>query len=203
MVSLKVLELGLLLVCVRAEVFEFFARDVDNGQRVQLGSVTLEDNNVTDVQLDKFQGLEGVYCFGAQSSNFHDDCFSYLRVNPKKNKYSLALDVHGDKLEGFSLFRDDEGSEDRHISAKVRTPVVAPQPPAIKLRKKTMTYAEKKAESKLEAVQKQGKEVDIDDDEEDQRTFFERNWKKMLIGFLVYNVVAAFAKQQQEQQQQQ
>ncbi|KAL3234929.1 hypothetical protein RNJ44_02717 [Nakaseomyces bracarensis] len=202
MVSLKLVQLGLLLACARGEVYDLFAKDVDSGEKFGIGHVAVDDDthNVTEVSLDKFKHLNGVYCFGAQSTSFENDCFSYLRVDPKKNSYSLAIDMHGEKLEGFSLFREEDSGEE--VSAKVRKPVLAPQPPAIKLRKKTMTYAEKKAESKLEAVQKHGKEADDVETEEDQRTFIERNWKKMLIGFLIYNGVVAYAKQQQQPQQQ-
>lgn len=189
-----------LLGLVNSEKLSLFASNRDNGKRVSLGEITVDEkaHNITGTTLDA-SSLIGTYCFGAEGESYSNDCFCYLKVDGKKHNYTLMVDVNDDIVESLTWMMNDYSNG---TTAEVRLPVHAPQPPPIKLKKTTKTYAEKKAESKLDAAKKKGKEEE-DNEEEDQRTFFEKNWKKMLIGFLIYNLIAGFSKSQQQQGQQQ
>lgn len=66
------------------------------------------------------------------------------------------------------------------IEASLKKPVPGPEAPAVKLRKVTKTYEDKKAKLDPSAASFE-EDIEIDD-----RSFLQKNWKFILIGLALY-----------------
>ena len=97
-----------LLGLVNSEKLSLFASNRDNGKRVSLGEITVDEkaHNITGTALDA-SSLIGTYCFGAEGESYSNDCFCYLKVDGKKHNYTLMVDVNDDKVESLTWMMND------------------------------------------------------------------------------------------------
>ncbi|CCD22915.1 Emc10p NDAI_0A07610 [Naumovozyma dairenensis CBS 421] len=164
------------------------ARNVTGANQPEypLGLIELDisDNNATTIIQGDFSNIPtGPYCIGAtfEESGKNIPCFSYLQLeNPFH--YDLIIDLQGEEISKLSLLHNIEKDG---INAIIREPINGPVAPAIKLKKITKTYADKKANKQS------GSEQFAEEDEEPvEGSWIQNNWKMLLVGLLVYNLVA-------------
>lgn len=150
------------------------------------GNVTVTTVNIQDAE------VSGEYCLNAQIEGKLDmPCFSYMKLRTPL-KYDLIVDVDEDnEVKQVSLSYNETNDA---ITATVRYPEAGPTAPVTKLKKKTKTYADKKA-----SKNKDGSTAQFEEDEEVKEvSWFQKNWKMLLLGLLIYNFVAGSAKKQQQ-----
>ncbi|AJP37781.1 AHL_G0009320.mRNA.1.CDS.1 [Saccharomyces cerevisiae] len=152
------------------------------------------DGNVTVTTID-VQNVEvsGQYCLNAQIEGKLDmPCFSYMKLRTPL-RYDLIVDVDEDnEVKQVSLSYNETNDA---IVPTVRYPETGPTAPVTKLKKKTKTYADKKASKNNDGSTAQFQE----DEEVKEVSWFQKNWKMLLLGLLIYNFVAGSVKKQQQQ----
>lgn len=178
-----------------AEQFTLTARRVDSDQSLPLGVFDYEKNPLVISQVSTAEQTlseEDAYCIDATfvESGRTIPCFSYLEVQSPL-QYSLIVDAHGDEISKLS-FVYNSGVEG--IVPIIRRPSSGPAAPAIKLKKVTKTYKDVKAAKDAATVQFK------DEGEADDRSWIQKNWKMLLIGLVVYNVITISTRRQQSQQ---
>lgn len=97
--------------------------------------------------------------------------------------YDLFIDTRHDSHLLYKLSLKPNLSA-KGINPVLREPVAGPEASAIKLKKVTKTYEDKKSKLGSPAA---SFEEDI---EPDERTFVQKNWKYMLIGLVLYTVIS-------------
>ncbi|CAI4341840.1 BBF_collapsed_G0009370.mRNA.1.CDS.1 [Saccharomyces cerevisiae] len=117
------------------------------------GNVTVTTVNIQDAE------VSGEYCLNAQIEGKLDmPCFSYMKLRTPL-KYDLIVDVDEDnEVKQVSLSYNETNDA---ITATVRYPEAGPTAPVTKLKKKTKTYADKKA-----SKNKDGSTAQFEEDEE-------------------------------------
>ncbi|CAI4056484.1 hypothetical protein SUVZ_02G1860 [Saccharomyces uvarum] len=147
------------------------------------GNVTVTTVDLQDVQ------VSGSYCLNAEiEGKLNMPCFSYMKLETPL-RYDLIVDVdEKDVVNQVSLSYNDKNDA---IVGVVRYPEAGASAPVAKLKKKTKTYADKKASSK------DGSTAQFEEDEEVKEvSWFQKNWKMLVIGLLIYNFVAGSLKKQ-------
>ncbi|KOH00909.1 Emc10p DI49_0250 [Saccharomyces eubayanus] len=148
------------------------------------GNVTVTTVDLRDVQ------VAGSYCLNAEIEGKLDmPCFSYMKLETPL-RYDLIVDVdENDAVNQVSLSYNDKNDA---IVGVVRYPEEGASAPVAKLKKKTKTYADKKASNS-----KDGSTAQFEEDEEVKEvSWFQKNWKMLVIGLLIYNFVAGSLKKQ-------
>lgn len=173
-----------------------FARNIDTNDRLLLQTF---DYNAGTAEVSAVAlpadvlPATGSYCVDATFNDGTKDfpCFSYLEISDPLH-YDLIVHLHGNNINKLSLVYNPEAEG---IVASIRHPVKGPEPPAIKLKKVTKTYKDKNTAKKAATAQFE------EDVELDNRSWMQKNWKMLLIGLVVYNVIAYVSKQQKPQQE--
>lgn len=178
-----------------AEEFTLNARPISSDQSFQLGIFDYEIKPLSVSQVSPAKGelpSDTAYCVDAtfEQSGTTIPCFSYLELQ-YPFKYSLIIDLHDEEISKLSLVYNS-GVEG--IVPTIRRPVNGPEAPPFKLKKVTKTYKDKKAAKDAATAQFKDEE-DVDD-----RSWMQKNWKMLLIGLVVYNIIAFGSRQQQRQQ---
>lgn len=148
-------------------------------------------------------------------------CFSYMKLD-KSSEYVFIMDLQDDnKIHDISFAKigervavkpeskTEEEEEQNLISSNIipniRFPSQGPQASAISLKKVTKTYQDKRAELEkqkggqlgaLDAVSSEDEETD-----EEEKTWFEKNWKSLAIGFMIYNLFSSFTRNNRRQEE--
>lgn len=173
-----------------------YARNIDTHDRLLLKTFDydIETAKVSPIgsSTDKLPATGG-YCVDATFNDGTKDfpCFSYLEISDPLH-YDFIVNLHGNKIDKLSLVYNPEVED---IAASIRYPIKGPEAPAIKLKKVTKTYKDKKTAKKGATAQFE------EDVESDNRSWMQKNWKMLLIGLVVYNVIAFASKQQKPQQE--
>lgn len=186
--------LALIPVAIAREI-SLVARQTASGQRLSLGTFEFDEEASTVSKVDPSPenlSLEGSYCIDASFDQGEVDfpCFTFLDLQDPLH-YSLVLELHGTDISKLSLTYSPEVSG---INPVIRRPEVGPEAPAIKLKKITKTYKDKKAAKNVATAQYE------DSEELDTRSWVQKNWKMLVIGLVAYNVIAFMGRQQQRQE---
>ena len=141
------------------------------------------------------------------------DCFSLLQLvtplsyelvwNYEINRFSL---VYNESLVDSAIYNNYTGNQ---ILPIVRSSTKSPLGDVVKLKKVTKTYADKKKELNNVILDKEdgdelnndGKNKNRDSGYEEDKSWLEKNWKGIIVGIVLYNlVVVGFKKQPTEEQ---
>lgn len=174
-----------------------YGKTLDGKDSVGLGEYEYNDetnqitiiNDKTDLYKDDVP-----YCIGMRSNDgkYEHSCFTLIELQ-KPLSYELVLDIDSvtNEVQKFSLVLNGtlEG-----IHPIIHEPTDAPMSPAIKLKKTTKTYADKRREVKSGSEQFSKIDKDENDEEVDDRNYLQKNWKQLLIGLVIYNLVTGFLK---------
>ncbi|QLQ79777.1 hypothetical protein HG537_0C04260 [Torulaspora globosa] len=171
------------------------ARQRTTGQQVSLGAFDFDEqaNAVSTVDpAPESLPIEGAVCIDASfdQGTVEFPCFSFLELQDPLH-YSLTLELHDTEISKLSLVYDPEVDG---IIPTIRRPKAGPQAPAIKLKKITKTYRDKKAAKNAATAQYE------DNEEVDTRSWMQKNWKMLVIGLVAYNLIAITSRQQQRQE---
>ncbi|GAV55906.1 hypothetical protein ZYGR_0AZ00770 [Zygosaccharomyces rouxii] len=192
---MKLLSTALLASVALCNELKLQLRNIETDMTVPWGFYNVDNVNLdasTLEPLSEERKDQGPYCVDALYNGKLIPCFSFLDVESPLH-YNLVIDVHDQELKKLSLIHNPEVSG---IEPRVRTPIEGPEPPAVKLKKTTKTYQDKKADKEATTAQ-----FSSEDNEEENKTWFQKNWKVLLIGLVMYNVVAAMNKQEEVHQE--
>lgn len=199
------------------ETFILNARSIiDSNEIVRLADIVMdkETNSLVvkqslDASLNHIIDPNTLYCIGIGDH----DCFNLLQlVTPLS--YELIWDyeinhfslVYNDSLINNPIDSDNPGNV---ILPVVRSSTKSPLGDVIKLKKVTKTYADKKKELDNVMLDKEdgddsnndGKYTNKKRDTGKDKSWLEKNWKRIIVGIVLYNLVAlGFKKQPAEEQ---
>ena len=199
------------------ETFILNARSIiDSNEIVRLADIVMdkETNSLVvkqslDASLNHIIDPNALYCIGIGDH----DCFNLLQlVTPLS--YELIWDyeinhfslVYNDSLINNPIDSDNPGNV---ILPVVRSSTKSPLGDVIKLKKVTKTYADKKKELDNVMLDKEdgddsnndGKYTNKKRDTGKDKSWLEKNWKRIIVGIVLYNLVAlGFKKQPAEEQ---
>ncbi|CAL9735279.1 endoplasmic reticulum membrane protein complex subunit 10 [Monosporozyma servazzii] len=191
-----VLYLGVTSVLAIPERVTLYAQSISNPtDSIQLSQyeIDLETHNFTTVPSTIITettdiNTDELYCIKFGS----DDCFSLLQLNTPLS-YELIWDY---EINQFSLVFNEllSNNDTNVILAVLRDSTRSELADVTKLKKITKTYADKKKEINNVIVDKEA------DDEvvADGKSWMEENWKKIVVGIILYNLVVYGFKQQTE-----
>ncbi|AQZ18132.1 YDR056C [Zygosaccharomyces parabailii] len=168
-------------------------RTINGDEIAPLGVYEYNIDNLNASVVEAATGKEnhGIHCVDATFDGGSSTCFSFLEIESPLH-YNLLIDVDDNQIRKLSLVhnREVEG-----IIPEVRRPVKGPEAPAMKLRKITKTYQDKKADKKVTTAQFS------EEDTIDDKSWLQKNWKILAIGLVVYNVVVVMNKQEEIKQE--
>ena len=178
-----------------------FARSLDGEHTQSLGTLDYERETGVLAVTSSAAAAEvplgnSAYCIGTHSSDssLEHSCFSLLELEWPLH---YRLEVSGDK---FSLVHDPTVDG---LSGAVVEAGEAPLGSAIPLRKTTKTYADKRKDSEDGAEQfGAGSATEGASEEEEPEGgplgYLKNNWKQLLVGLVIYNVVTGLIKPGEE-----
>lgn len=199
------------------ETFILNARSIiDSNEIVRLADIVMdkETNSLVvkqslDASLNHIIDPNALYCIGIGDH----DCFNLLQLvmplsyeliwDYEINHFSL---VYNDSLINNPIDSDNPGNV---ILPVVRSSTKSPLGDVIKLKKATKTYADKKKELDNVMLDKEdgddsnndGKYTNKKRDTGKDKSWLEKNWKRIIVGIVLYNLVAlGFKKQPAEEQ---
>ncbi|CAI4058007.1 hypothetical protein SKDZ_04G2810 [Saccharomyces kudriavzevii ZP591] len=182
-------------VVLGADILQLSYSD-DKKDIIPLGSFEIDsgsDGNITVTTVDvQNVQVSGQHCLNAEIKGKLDmPCFSYMKLETPL-RYDLIVDVDdNNEVNQVSLSYNEKNDA---IVGMARYPEAGPSAPVAKLKKKTKTYADKKANKN-----KDGSTAQFEEDEEVKEvSWFQKNWKMLLVGLLIYNAVAGSMKKQQQ-----
>lgn len=190
---MRLLSTALLASVVLCNELKLQLRNIGTGATIPWGLYNYDGVNASTLEPASEQMKdEGPHCVDAVDDGEFIPCFSFLTIeNPLH--YNLVIDIYDQQLKKLSLIHNPEVTG---VEPYIRSPVQRPEPPAVKLKKTTKTYQDKKADKEATTAQ-----FSSEDNEEDNRTWFQKNWKVLLIGLIMYNVVSVMNKQGESQQE--
>ncbi|EJS44268.1 YDR056C [Saccharomyces arboricola H-6] len=169
----------------------------DKKEAIPLGTFEIDSTpegklTVKTVDLQKVE-TSGQYCLNAEIEGKLDmPCFSNMKLGMPL-RYDLIVDVDdNNEINQLSLSYNEKNDA---IVGVVRYPETGPSAPVAKLKKKTKTYADKKASKNKDGSTAQFEE---DDEEVKEVSWFQKNWKMMVLGLLIYNFVVGSMKKKQQ-----
>lgn len=193
--AMRILTTVLLMSIALCDELKLQLRNIETGMTVPWGSYSYDSVALNASTIEppyEERNDQGICCVDAVSNDVFIPCFSLLDVEGPSN-YNLVIDIHDQELKKLSLIHNQEVIG---IEPRIRTPVKGPKPPAAKLKKTTKTYEDKKADKEATTAQ-----FSSDDSEDENKTWFQKNWKLLLIGLVVYNVIAVMNKQNEVHQE--
>lgn len=189
-------------LCISQE-FQIHATTLDGEQSYKLGkfqydSTTTEIISI-DSQIDEFPN-DSIYCIGMSSNDLrlNDRCFSLIELEFPLH-YNLVANINDNNIQKMSLVWNRNATLIEPLSLDM---VAAPLPPVIPLKKTTKTYADKRKEANdinIIDTKKNEKTQGGEDEEEDDRNYLQKNWKQILVGLVIYNVVGSFINPKKEE----
>ncbi|SCW03678.1 LAFE_0G15764g1_1 [Lachancea fermentati] len=160
-----------------------FAQKLGEQDKAPFATLVYDQSSSQFEIVDVNENLEeNSYCIGAEFDGNYYSCFSYIKVKYPLH-YDLFIDTRHDSHLLYKLSLKPNLSA-KGINPVLREPVAGPEASAIKLKKVTKTYEDKKSKLGSPAA---SFEEDI---EPDERTFVQKNWKYMLIGLVLYTVIS-------------
>lgn len=188
----------LLFACqVACKEFTLEARNIESNDKISLGTFDYDSKSHTvstiALRTNKVSSNQA-YCLDAKFDNgeMEFSCFQYTELSFPL-QYNLVLDLHGDELEKLSLTFNPAYDG---ILPVIRAPVKGPSPSAIKLKKVTKTYKDKKAGTKALTAQFE------EDVEVENKSWIQKSWKKIVLGAVIYSAVSSFGSGAKKQPQQ-
>lgn len=196
------------LLCALAQIclsqeFQIHATTLDGEQSFVLGKfhydTTTTEITTVDSHTDVFPN-DLIYCIGMSSSDssLTQRCFSLLQLESPLH-YNLVADINDNKIQKMSLVWNRNASSIEPLTLDMAD---APLPPVIPLKKTTKTYADKRKEANdlnvVDDDKKKKEKIDGEDDEDD-RNYLQKNWKQLLIGLVIYNVVTSIINPKKEE----
>lgn len=190
-----ILYLGLTQVIATPEQLTLYAESISNPtdsialtqfeidyERVNLTTIPNTTNQTPQINVD------GLYCIKFDNG----ECFSLIEFNLPLS-YELIWDY---EINEFSLIYNETLTinDTNVIIGQVRNSTFSDLADVTKLKKITKTYADKKKELSNVVVDKES------DDKEDgeEKSWMEENWKKIVVGIVLYNLVTLGFKKQSE-----
>ncbi|QLL32899.1 hypothetical protein HG536_0D04210 [Torulaspora globosa] len=178
-----------------ARELSLIARQTTSGQQVSLGAFDYDEQANTVARVSGTPGnlqIQGAVCVDASFDQgaVEFPCFSFLELQDPLH-YSLILELHDKEISKLSLVYDPEVDG---VTPAIRRPEAGPEAPAIKLKKITKTYRDKRAAKNAATAQYE------DNEEVDTRSWMQKNWKMLVIGLVAYNIIAITGRQQQRQE---
>lgn len=199
------------------ETFNLHAKSIiDSNEIVPLADLIIdkETNSLTikhilDSSLNHNIDSDTLYCIGIEDH----DCFTLLQLTTPLS-YELIWDY---EINHFSLVYNDSLIDNPIYNKNHKNmilPLVRPSTKSslgdvIKLKKVTKTYADKKKELGNVILDKEdgddstnvNRNINQKDDNEEDKSWLEKNWKRIIVGIVLYNLVAlGFKKQPAEEQ---
>lgn len=163
---------------------------LDDEDNITIAEFNFEDTTTSRIDKDTLNKLKDgtLYCFHIKEVNESlKPCFTMLEWDSTLS-YNLTYDLDINLYSLYANYDDITDLKEGIIFQKEHSSTVE-LPPVTPLKKITKTYADKK---------KDAKNVLIADDKNDMKpsdkTWLEANWKKMLVGFVLYNLVIAGIK---------
>lgn len=197
------------LLCALAQLclsqeFQLHATPLDGEQSYVLGKFNYDPTTAQitaiDSQIDEFP-TDSIYCIGmssTESSSLTDRCFSLIELESPLH-YNLVANINDDRIQKMSLVWNGNATAIEPVSLDM---AAAPLPPVIPLKKTTKTYADKRKEANdinIVDTKKNEKRAGEDEEEVDDRNYLQKNWKQLLIGLVIYNVVSSFINPKKEE----
>lgn len=125
----------------------------------------------------------GSYCIGAKIEDDETQtevpCFSYLELEAPLH-HDIIVDIYDEELYKLTFSYNEHHLG---IIPIIREVTTGPTAPAIKLKKVTKTYADKKVN------RDEGTAQFAEDDEIVEKTWIQKNWKMLVIGLVLYNLI--------------
>lgn len=186
-----------------------YASSLDGQQSQTLGTLDYDESNDSLTALNSADAaqipLDGTpYCIGTHSADsaLEHSCFSLLELEwPLHYRLELA-GTKGPGNSKFSLVRDES---QEGLGGLVVDTAVAPVGSAIPLKKTTKTYADMRKDSEGGVEQFSASSAEKSNDEEKDGAqeggpigYLKNNWKQLLVGLIIYNVVTGFVKPGEE-----
>lgn len=197
---------------IHAKKYSLYANKI--GNRVTSDPVTLGDfeydpelkslTALSDVTAVRTENVEdgALYCISAEvDDTVNYPCFSLLELTlPLRYNFVVATDPVVDEILKLSLVYNETVDG---IVPTVMLAVDAPLPPAAKLKKVTKTYADlKKEKDNLNAAAPQLTDDDFDEENaEENQSWMKKNWRKLVVGFIIYNVIAVIGGRNEKMRQ--
>ncbi|CAB4253106.1 similar to Saccharomyces cerevisiae YDR056C Putative protein of unknown function [Maudiozyma barnettii] len=192
-------------VCLSQE-FSLHARTLDGQSKHSLGIFNYDSDThqitplVAPPVVEDSIRQDVPYCIDADSKDpqLQQSCFTLMELETILH-YNLVLSVDTDTndIQKFSLIRNENATT---IEPIVQDPAMAPVAPAVLLKKKTKTYADKKKDT-AQGAEQFSKATEKSEEEEDDRNYLQKNWKQLVIGLVIYNVVTSIMKPKNEKKE--
>lgn len=186
---MKLLAIALVVSAALCDELKLQLRNVETGATIPWG---IYDYNIDTLNANTLESVSeresnrGAYCVDAIHDGRDLPCFSFLDIEDPLH-YNLVIDVHEQELKKLSLVHNPQATG---IEPYVRVPRRGPDPPAVKLKKTTKTYQDKKANKEATTAQ-----FSSEDNGGEEKSWFQKNWKVIVIGLIIYNVIAVMNKQ--------
>ncbi|CCF59535.1 hypothetical protein KAFR_0H01250 [Kazachstania africana CBS 2517] len=173
--------------------FSLYATTLERSDEVSLGEFNMDVESRDISAFEPHNGMDsltqGKYCVGIKSTDhvWDSDCFSFMELQVPFS-YDLVIQLDENTIQKVSLAYNEttEG-----IMPKLKETTDGPIAPASKLKKITKTYADKKEDKKLGS----------EETDEEEKPWYVKNWKSIVIGIIIYNLVVASAKKSQDEKQ--
>lgn len=140
------------------------------------------DNQIFDIIELNENIQQDLYCIISSNEDNYSPCISYIRLQHPL-KYDLNIDLSYNNLSIYKLSVKPNFKSNGLVPV-IRTFTTGAQPGIIKLKKVTKTYKDKKKIDPTSATAS----YQEDDQEMKEMSFFEKYWKYLLLGILVYTL---------------
>ncbi|CCK71516.1 Emc10p KNAG_0H01020 [Huiozyma naganishii CBS 8797] len=211
---LSALPLVVLARVALARTIELYGAGVDTAERGLLGTFSPRDDDENAVDCGSGMRFDlashdagvfnGLQCVGVVVDGVEvDGCCSVLNLHPQESAYELSYNTPLDKYSLHIRPRELDNGTGCAVRYVEDNAVSVGAPPAIALKKRYKTYEDKKKEARDVSVDSDDAGGSAGSDEEGtMRSWIQENWKKLLLGLVIYNVVASLLKRTQPAQKQ-
>ncbi|SMN20345.1 similar to Saccharomyces cerevisiae YDR056C Putative protein of unknown function [Maudiozyma saulgeensis] len=191
--------MGALAQVSLSQEFSLFARTLDGQYKHNLGVFNYDSDLqeitplVSPTVVDPEIKQDVPYCIDSRSNDpqLQQTCFTLTELeNELHYKLVLSVDTENNDVQKFSMVWNENSTS---IEPIVQDPTLAPVAPAILLKKTTKTYADKKKDT-ARGSEQFSKATEKNEEEVDDRNYLQKNWKQLLIGLVIYNVVTSIIK---------
>lgn len=137
--------------------------------------------------------LNGQYCLSLESNT--DDCFQLININ-ENSDYKVVINHRDHKK--VAIKELNKGNGNFNIFADLATIVKTPSTPLDPLKKKTKKYEDIKKEKKgttssmkkNNIIQREKMEFEDEVTEEKEPSFLVKNWRYIVIGFMIFKLIS-------------
>lgn len=178
-----------MLALAMASQFSLLARSIDSDEQTFLGTFAYDETfNTSIIELNtNLIPNHGPHCLNALAENgeLALRCFQVMEILSPLH-YNLILHVYDNQLQRVTLAYNPDVDG---IVPKVNLAARGPNPQAIKLKRVTKTYKDKKAGDKALTAQFE------EDVVVENKSWFQRNWKKLIMGAVIYSAISSYGAQ--------